>query len=137
MVRRSMMLAALAAVLSTFAIPAWAQSDDYPSRMIRMIVPYDPGAAVDVVARMVADGLSQQIGKPVIVENRPGGMTMIGAEVVGRSDPDGYTLFFAPDDTFTILPQLSSAQGSDPNKLLVPVSMVGKIVIVLLANPSV
>jgi tripartite-type tricarboxylate transporter receptor subunit TctC len=85
---------------------------------------------------MVAEGISAQSGKPVIVENRPGGMTTIGAEAVARSEPDGYTLLFTTDDTFTVVPQLSKNSSFDP-KELIPLALVGKIINVILLNPAV
>src|SRR5262249_40311806 len=97
-------------------------------------VPFDPGAAVDVVARMVARGLAAQMNRTVIVENRPGGSTLLAAQLVARSDPDGDTLLFCLDDTFTIVPHLTKNPPFDPNKELVPVNLVGKLLMILVAN---
>src|SRR6476659_10717933 len=80
-----------AAALAVFASLAGAQS--YPSKPLRWIVPTGPGSAVDVTARRIAPKLSESLGQPVIVENRPGANSMIGAREVARSAPDGYTLF--------------------------------------------
>jgi tripartite-type tricarboxylate transporter receptor subunit TctC len=104
------------------------------SRPIRIIVPFDPGGAVDVVARIVGRGLAMQLDRTVIIENRPGGSTLLAAQQVARSDADGETLFFSLDDTFTIVPHLTKTMPFDPNKELVPVNLVGKIQMILVAN---
>jgi tripartite-type tricarboxylate transporter receptor subunit TctC len=128
---------ALIATSTVPATPVLAQADAYPSRPVRMIVPYNPGAAVDIAARMIARGLSDQTGKTVVVENRPGAGSLIGAESVARSDPDGYTLLFVPDDTFTILPHLTKTQAFDANKQLTAVIEVGKIINIMVVNTSI
>ena len=106
------------------------------SRLARIIVPFAPGAAVDVVGRMLAGALSAQWGKMVIVENRPGGRTLIAAEAVAHSEPDGDTLLLCLDDTFTIVPHLSKHAPLDPNKELVPINLVGTITMAMVVNPS-
>lgn len=116
---------------------AVAQAQSNSSGNIRMIVPFSPGAAVDVVARMVAAGISEQSGSTVVVENRAGGASVVGAEAVAQSEPDGNTLLFVPDDTFTILPHVSKNMRFDPNKQLTPVIGVAKIINIFVANPSV
>jgi tripartite-type tricarboxylate transporter receptor subunit TctC len=102
----------------------------------RIVVPFAPGAAVDAVARMLATTLAAQWGKSVIVENRPGARTFLAAEMVARSEPDGNTLLFCLDDTFTIVPQLTKDKRFDPNKELVPVNLVGTIPLVVVVNPN-
>jgi len=106
------------------------------SRLARIIVPFAPGAAVDVVGRMLAGALSAQWGRTVIVENRPGGRTLIAAEAVAHSEPDGDTLLLCLDDTFTIVPHLSNHAPLDPNKELVPINLVGTITMAMVVNPS-
>ena len=106
------------------------------SRLARIIVPFAPGAAVDVVGRMLAGALSAQWGRTVIVENRPGGRTLIAAEAVAHSEPDGDTLLLCLDDTFTIVPNLSKHVPLDPNKELVPINLVGTITMAMVVNPS-
>src|SRR6516162_1739128 len=127
-------LGALALVLTFGAGRSLAE--DSSSKIARIIVPFAPGAAVDVVARMLAGALSSQWGKTVIVENRPGGRTLIAAEAVARSEPDGDTLLFCLDDTFTIVPHISRNLPFDPNKELVPINLVGTITMALTVNPS-
>jgi tripartite-type tricarboxylate transporter receptor subunit TctC len=113
-----------------------AFAQDASSRIARIIVPFAPGAAVDVVARMLAGPLSAQWGKTVIVENRPGGRTLLAAEAVARSEPDGDTLLFCLDDTFTIVPHLLKPGSFDPTKELVPVNLAGMLLHVIVVNPS-
>jgi tripartite-type tricarboxylate transporter receptor subunit TctC len=116
--------------------PGSLLAQDSSSRIARIIVPFAPGAAVDVIARMLAGPLSAQWGKSVVVENRPGGRTLIAAEVVARSEPDGDTLFFCLDDTFTIVPHLSKPGTFDPMKELAPLNLVGTIPMAFVVNPS-
>jgi len=126
---------ALAAMVDAGGHPASAQGAN--TRPVRIIVPFDPGGAVDVVARIVGRGLATQLGRTVIVENRPGGSTLLAAQQVARSEPDGDTLFFCLDDTFTIVPHLTKTLPFDPNKELVPLNLVGKILMILVANKAV
>ena len=114
---------------------ALAQSGS--SRPVRIIVPFDPGAAVDVVARILAHGLSAQWDRPVIVENRPGGSMIVGARFVANSEPDGDTLLLCLDDLFTTLPHLSKNPSFDANQELAPVAQVAKILMILVANRAV
>src|SRR4051794_7396036 len=74
--------------------PSWAQA--YPSKPIRVIVPFTPGGSTDTSARIVAEGLSRLFGQQVIVDNKPGGRTIIGTEVVAKAPADGYTILYAP-----------------------------------------
>lgn len=115
--------------------PALAQSES--SRPVRIIVPFEPGAAVDIVARILAHGLSAQWGRTVIVENRPGASMIVGAQLVANSEPDGDTLLLCLDDLFTTLPHLSKNPPFDAKKELVPVDQVAKILMILLANRTV
>lgn len=113
---------------------AFAQGASQP---VRIIVPFEPGAAVDVVARILARGLEAQWNRTVIVENRPGGSMILGAQMVANSNPDGNTFLLCLDELFTTLPQLSKNPPFDANRALVPVDQVGKILMILVANHSV
>ena len=84
---------AVAFLMSLFAVlPVNAQTGAWPDRPVRLIVPFPPGSSSDIVARIVAQGLSGKLGQPVVVENRPGASTAVGGEYVARAAPDGYTL---------------------------------------------
>jgi tripartite-type tricarboxylate transporter receptor subunit TctC len=104
--------------VESFAQPA------FPSRTIRVISPFPPGAFNDLASRTIALGLQQELGQTVVVENRPGAGSLIGAEFVARSPADGYTLLMASNPIMAILPHLVSNLSFDPVKDLTPVSNV-------------
>ncbi len=114
---------------------AWAQS--YPSHQIRLVVPFAAGGPADLLGRIIADEMSKDLGQQVYVDNRPGGNTIIGAEVVAKSDPDGYTLLMAIDGTLVMNPFLYSKLSYDPFKDFAPVSLVAQVPSVIEANNSV
>jgi tripartite-type tricarboxylate transporter receptor subunit TctC len=106
-----------------------AEADDaqqYPSRTIRMIVPFPPGGPADTIARIVGQKMSEHWGQPVIVENRAGGNTAIGAQLVAKSPPDGYTLLVAMDVTMVMNPLVMKNLPYDPLKDFAPVSLLNK-----------
>ncbi len=125
-------IAALAATGASDRTPALAQVG--ASAPVRIIVPFEPGAAVDIVARILARGLQAQWNRPVIVEDRPGGSMILAAQLVANSEPDGNTLLLCLDELFTTLPQLSKNPPFDANKALLPVEQVAKILMILVAN---
>jgi tripartite-type tricarboxylate transporter receptor subunit TctC len=103
---------------------AYAQ-DNYPSRVVKVIVPYAPGGITDVLARLVAEGLSQSLGQQFIIENRPGGGTSIGTRAVVTAPPDGYTLLMGTT-VLSINPYLMTNLDYDAAKDLVPIANVGE-----------
>src|SRR5688572_20781432 len=113
---------ALALSLMLLAVPAWPQS--YPSRPVRMVVPFAPGGPVDIVARLVAARLSIQLGQQVIVDNRPGAGGSVGGELVARAVPDGHTSLLASNGTLAISPHLMKL-SYDAARDLAPVGLVG------------
>lgn len=116
------------------SLPALAQ--DYPTKPIRLILAYAAGGAMDLSGRVIAPILQQQMGQPVIVENRTGGAGNIGAEVVAKAAPDGYTiLFFA--DAYTIAPSLFARLNYDPVKDFIPVTQMVSGAHILVGHPSV
>jgi tripartite-type tricarboxylate transporter receptor subunit TctC len=125
-------LAALAALFIT--APALAQ-DNYPSRVVRVIVPYTPGGITDVLARIVAEGLSKSLGQQFIVENRPGGGTSIGTRAVVTSPPDGYTLLMGTT-VLSINTHLMPKLDYDAAKDLVPIINVGESSGAIVAVPG-
>jgi tripartite-type tricarboxylate transporter receptor subunit TctC len=112
-------------------------AQDYPTRVIKLIVPYPAGGGVDNLARPMADRLSQLFGQPVIVENKAGASTMIGGESVARAAPDGYTLLFTTDSSITSNPFLFKKMPFDPLKELSPVTQLVDLHQMVLLNPSV
>jgi tripartite-type tricarboxylate transporter receptor subunit TctC len=117
------------------AQPAFA-ADPWPSKTIRIVVPYTPGGLTDVLARLVAQKASVTLGQPIVVENRPGAGTAIGAEYVGKSPADGYTLLMSGTTTLSTNPILIkklSYKASD----FTPVALIGMVPFIAVANPSV
>ncbi|GAA0601124.1 tripartite tricarboxylate transporter substrate binding protein [Craurococcus roseus] len=103
---RRRLLASLACVAAAppLARPALAQPDAFPSRPVTIVVPFSPGGSTDVVTRLMAERMSAVLGKPVQVENKPGGNTIVGADAVARAQPDGHTVLMAAGTTLTINP---------------------------------
>jgi tripartite-type tricarboxylate transporter receptor subunit TctC len=126
------LICAVAGVL-TAPGPA-ARADDYPTHPIRMICPQAAGGPTDFLSRVVADKLSQEFGQQVIVDNRPGASTMIGAELVARAKPDGYTLLMATVTTFALNPSLFAKMPYDPLKDFAPVSLVARTPFFMIVN---
>src|ERR1700704_3254379 len=116
--------------------PAQAQTA-YPSRPIKLVVPYPAGGTADAMARALGQELTAAWGQPVVIENRPGAGTIIGAEYAARSAPDGYTLLFTTDSTLTISPLLNKRLPYDPQKDFAPITMIGYQDLVLVVHPSV
>ncbi len=101
--------AILAAAATGLAVPV-APSQTYPSKPVRLVVPFAAGGTTDTVARLLSQKLPERLGQPVIVENRPGGDSIIGAEAVARAAPDGYTIFLTTSSTIAILPSRGSLE---------------------------
>jgi len=108
----------------------------YPNRPIKLVVPYPPGALTDLLARAIGERLGVALKQPVIVENKPGAGTLIGAEFVAKQPPDGYTLLMATSTTLGISPALYRPSPIDPVKDFAPVSQVGSVNFFLIANPA-
>ncbi len=124
------------ALISLFAAiimlcPIAAQAQDYPDRTVKIVVPYPAGGGTDTVARSIAQRLSDAWRQPVVVENRPGAGTTIGAEAVAKATADGYTLLFSDTATFVINPYLYSRMTYDPFKDFAPITIVCHLVPVL------
>lgn len=129
------MLAAILGVLGLVSPVALAQ--DYPAKPVRMIVPYAAGGTADLLARGIAQRMSSALGKQVIIENRTGAGGSIGADVVAKSKPDGYTVLMGTIATHAINPNLYANLGYDPLKDFVPVALVATMPNLLVVNPSV
>ena len=125
-------LAALAAVLL-----AGAAAAQYPNKPIRLIVPFPPGGAAELGARIYAQPLGQALGQPVVIETKPGADGAIAAEAAMKAAPDGYTLFYATNTAFSWLPAVRKNPPYDPLADFTPVSLVGQFGFFIFSHPSV
>jgi len=125
----------LIALLCLFA--SLAQAQDYPSRPIRLIVPFSPGGVADTSARVVAERLSARLGQQVLVENRAGASGNIGSQQVAQAAPDGHTLLLGFDGTMVINPWVFSKIPFDTLKDFAPVTKLGDATLIMVAHPSV
>jgi len=112
-----------------------ALAQQYPNRPLRMVIPWPPGQATDLVGRVIAEKLSQLLGQPVVPDNRPGAGGMIGTDFAAKSTADGYTLLAGSSGPVTVNPLLQKT-NYDPERDLVPVAKVGVSPYVLVTNPS-
>ncbi len=117
------------------ATPATAQQE-YPNRPIRLIVPYPPGGPTDLIGRVVSDLLGKRLGQQVIVDNRGGAATVIGAEIAARAPADGYTLLLATVTTLAVTPALQKRLPYHPERDFTPISMLASQPYLLAATPS-
>jgi tripartite-type tricarboxylate transporter receptor subunit TctC len=122
-------------ILFLFAGHAFAQ--EWPARPVKFIVSQPPGTSPDIVARFLADRLSRQLGQSVIVENRPGGQNVIGAQAVAKAPADGYTYFFATTAAIVTNPLTFKSLPYDPERDFAAVAMIAKSPMVIAVNPSV
>src|SRR5712672_2186042 len=120
-------------LLALAASSACAQQ--YPNRPVKVVVPWPPGQATDLAARIVADKLSQQLGQQFIIENKPGAGGAIGTEQAVKSAPDGYTLLAASSGPISIMPNLQKTPY-DPLADLAPVSLTNAVPFALVVHPS-
>lgn len=134
------MLQPVRAVFAALAIAAFttsvARAQAYPAKAVRLIVPYPAGGGTDFFARTVAVQLSQQMGQQVVVENRPGAATIVGAEAAAKSAPDGYTVLLGDTATFAVNPSLYRKLPYDPQKDFAPVSLTGRFALLLVVDPA-
>ena len=117
-----------------FAAPAFAQ---YPNKPVRLIVPFPPGGAAELGARIFAQPLGQALGQPIIIETKPGADGAIASEAVKQSAPDGYTLYYATNTGFCWVPATKKSPSYDPVTDFTPISMVGTFGFFLFSHPSV
>jgi tripartite-type tricarboxylate transporter receptor subunit TctC len=122
-------------LLLLVAAPAWAQ--DYPNRAVRVVVPFPPGGAPDLVGRTLANRLQERLGQPFVVENRTGAGGNIAAEAVAQSAPDGYTLFAPSDGPLVINPHIYEKVNFNSLRDFAPISLVASVGLALMACPSV
>jgi tripartite-type tricarboxylate transporter receptor subunit TctC len=130
-IKAGLILAVLAAGLPCNAAPR-----DYPSRAIRVIVPFPPGGSTDILARTVFQQLGKEWGQSIIIDNRPGASGMIGTQLGARAAPDGYTLLMGSGGPLTISPSLYDKLAYDPVKDFVPVTVIATVPNVIVVNPA-
>jgi tripartite-type tricarboxylate transporter receptor subunit TctC len=122
------------AVLAVLALPAAAQ--DYPTKPIRIVVGYSAGGGNDIIVRVMVNELARGLGQPVIVENKPGAQSIIAAEFVAKSPPDGYTLLMGPSGPMTINPATYSKLPYSPTHDFAPISMLCSFPLIVTVNPA-
>ena len=113
-----------------------AMAQGYPAKPVRIIVPFAAGGNVDITARLVAPGLGDALGQPVVVENKPGAGGTIGADLVAKSAPDGYTLLMGSNSTFSVAPSLYPKNPYHPVRDFAPVIMIASAPFVLVTNAA-
>lgn len=130
-------LAQLAVLLATFAAVGTVAAQPYPSRPIKLVVPYGPGGAGDVIARIVSEQLAKDFVVSVVVENKPGAGGMIGAQAVASAPPDGYTVLVGNTTEMVVGPYLSKSASYETQRDFRPVALAGYLPQLLVANPSI
>ena len=127
------LLAGLALGLAV-AVPAFGQA--WPTRPVKIVVPFAAGSATDIMARIIAEDLRAALGQPFIIDNKPGGSAQIGAELVAKSPNDGYTLFVTTNTSHSANPYLFKKLNYDPVKDFAPVANIMRIPVILVVNPK-
>lgn len=134
--KRILRSAILAAGFAVAAIGG-ASAQQYPTKPIKMVVPFPPGGPIDTLGRLLAERLTAGLGQQVVIENRPGAGATIGSRVVATADPDGYTLLFGSSGSLAVTPALYKNAGYDPVKSFVPIAGVSVGSLLLAAHPNV
>jgi len=129
-------LAALCSAGCALLLAAPKASAQYPSKTVRIIVPFPPGGGVDIVARAVGEKLSPRLGQPIVIENKPGAGTTIGGDALAKSAPDGYTLLLGPIGSQTIVLLTYKNIPYDIRRDFAPVTRIARGTIVLVVSPS-
>src|SRR3954467_8183257 len=122
-------------LLVALVVSQLAAAQSYPDKPVRMIVGLAPGGATDIMARTLAPALSEELGQPVVVDNRPGAAGSIGAAIAAKAPPDGYTLFLA-SSSFTANAVLQKNQSFDPLRDFEPITNIASAPFLLVARPS-
>ena len=129
----------LVATIVAFAAACFcasASAQGWPTKGVRIVVPYPPGGGIDILARQLADKLAPQWGQPVVVENRPGGSTIPGTDAVAKAAPDGHTILLSTDASFSINPHLFARLPYDAQRDFIPVTMLILLQQLLVAHPA-
>ena len=124
-------------LLRTFrTVLSWCAAQAFPAKPIRWVVPYPAGGGSDFLARTIGQALAAQVGQTVLIDNKPGGNTAIGASDVARAAADGYTVLSADNGTLVFNPALYKTLSYNPGKDLAPVTLMGRFPMILVANPA-
>jgi tripartite-type tricarboxylate transporter receptor subunit TctC len=129
-------LVLLSALAAANSVSATLAQEGYPNRAIRIVVPFPAGGPSDVLARIIGERMSADFGQGVVIDNRPGANTVIGAQLVQKAAPDGYTLLMAIDSTLVMNQYLYTSLPYDPIKDFAPITLVGKTVGLLVVNAA-
>jgi tripartite-type tricarboxylate transporter receptor subunit TctC len=127
---------ALLSALATSPTTAQERADAFPTRAIKIVVPFPAGGPSDVLARMIGQKMSEDWGQPVVIENRPGANTVLGAQQVAKAAPDGYTLLMAIDSTLTMNQYLYRTPPYDPFNDFAPITLTAKTMQLLIVNAA-
>jgi tripartite-type tricarboxylate transporter receptor subunit TctC len=130
-------LARSIAAVSVLAISLCTAAADFPTRPIRIVIPFPTGGPTDVAGRVIAQALSQTIGQPVVIENRPGADGAIGPDVVLKSSPDGHTLLMGTSSSMAAVPAMRKKPPYDPVVDFVPITFLGRLTLILVVQPKV
>ncbi|HEY6258506.1 MAG TPA: tripartite tricarboxylate transporter substrate binding protein [Xanthobacteraceae bacterium] len=126
----------LAVTIGSLPADPRAQAQDYPSRAVTIVVPYAAGGGTDILGRLVAQGLEQRLGRPFIIEDKPGAGSTTGAGFAARANPDGYTLLMAPSPTMAAAVTIYRNLPYDPASDFIPLALVAQTPFVLVVNPE-
>src|SRR5437867_520645 len=118
-------------------LTSMAAAQTYPTRQITLVVPFAPGGPADFLGRLIGQKMSEDLGQQIVVDNRPGANTIIGAQAVAKASPDGYTLLMAIDGTLVMNPFLYSKLAYDPFKDFVPISLIALVPSAVVGNVNI
>jgi tripartite-type tricarboxylate transporter receptor subunit TctC len=127
----------LSVLLLAMLAATGARAQSYPVKPITLVVPFPAGGATDIVGRLVGQKLGERLGQPVVIENRAGGGTIVGAGYVAKAPADGYTLLISSGSTFTVNPAINNKLPYDPVKSFEPIALTARVPLILVANPQV
>ena len=120
-----------------YSVSGFAQTDPYPARPVKIIVPFGPGGSADMLARVLGEGLSKEFGQSFQIENKAGATGVIGTTEVARAKPDGHTLLLGFDGTLTITPFIQKNVSFNASKDFAPISKLTDVAFVVVVNPSI
>lgn len=127
----------LALAMALLAPGAGVLAQGYPARPVQLVIPFPPGGATDIAARLVGKKLEERLGQPIVMDNRPGAGTIIGATYAARAQPDGYTLLISSGSTFTVNPAITPRLPYDPVRNFEPIGLVARVPLLVLAHRDV